>query len=113
MAAAISHVALRDIEHSDLIGCCSWRLAGKSFRAVRENVETSRPKSQRQDISKAHQVAEWLLYKWPTEIDTTKPPAPRNASLEVLEGPARVCSRSQGISRGRRGGRHRRLRPSR
>jgi hypothetical protein len=33
MAAAISHVALPDIEHRDLKGCCSQRLAGKSHSA--------------------------------------------------------------------------------
>ena len=37
-------------------------------------------------IGSARKAAEWLLYKWPTEIDTNKARAARKACLEVLEG---------------------------
>jgi hypothetical protein len=44
---------------------------------------------QRQNISSARHAAEWLLYKWPSEIDTAKACAARKACLEVLRADAR------------------------
>jgi hypothetical protein len=35
-------------------------------------VTVKAPRGQRQNISSARPAAEWLLYKWPTEIDTAK-----------------------------------------
>jgi hypothetical protein len=38
------------------------------------------------NISSAREAAEWLLFRWPQEIDTAKARAARKACLEVLEG---------------------------
>jgi hypothetical protein len=55
-------------------------------RPFNEFVTVKAPRGQRQDISSARQAAEWLLFRWPKEIDTVKARAARKACLEALEG---------------------------
>ena len=59
------------------------RFADKPFK---EFVTVLAPRGQRQNISSARQAAEWLLFRWPKEIDTTKARAARKACLDALEG---------------------------
>ncbi|EHK53369.1 hypothetical protein MAXJ12_30437 [Mesorhizobium alhagi CCNWXJ12-2] len=42
-------------------------------RPFNEFVTVKAPRGQRQNISSARQAAEWLLFRWPKEIDTAKP----------------------------------------
>jgi hypothetical protein len=57
-----------------------------------EFVTVKAARGQRQNISNARQAAEWLLYKWPSEIDTDKARAARKACLEVLEGQRKAAA---------------------
>jgi hypothetical protein len=59
------------------------RLEDKPFN---EYVTVKTPRGGRDNISSARQAAEWLLYKWPSEIDTAKARAARRACLAALEG---------------------------
>jgi hypothetical protein len=43
-------------------------------------------------IGSARKAAEWLLYKWPFEIDTAKARAARKACLEALEGQRKAAA---------------------
>jgi hypothetical protein len=60
-----------------------------------EYVTVKPRRGQRQNISSARQAAEWLLYKWPCEIDTAKVRAARQACLEVLEGQRKAAAARQ------------------
>jgi hypothetical protein len=60
-----------------------------------EYVTVKAPRGQRQNISSARQAADWLLYKWPAEIDTDKAWRARKACLEALQGKGETAAARQ------------------
>jgi hypothetical protein len=50
-------------------------------RPFNEFVTVKAPRGQRQNISSAHQAAEWLLFRWPKNVDTQKARAARKPAL--------------------------------
>jgi hypothetical protein len=71
-----------------------------------EYVTVKAPRGQRQNISRARQAAEWLLYKWPTEIDTSKGARGPQGLPRGSGGPAQGCYSPSSVSRRGRGSRH-------
>jgi hypothetical protein len=64
-------------------------------RPFNEFVTVKAPRGQRQNISSARQAAEWLLFRWPKEIDTAKARAARKACLDALEGQREAAAARQ------------------
>jgi hypothetical protein len=48
-----------------------------------------------QNIGSVREAAEWLLYEWPSDIDTAKARAARKACLEVLKGESEAATARQ------------------
>jgi hypothetical protein len=61
-------------------------------RPFNEFVTVKAPRGQRQNVSSARQAAEWLLFRWPKEIDTAKARAARKACLDALEGQRKAAA---------------------
>jgi hypothetical protein len=75
-------------------------------RPFNEFVTVKAPRGQRQNISSAHQAAEWLLFRWPKDVDTQKARAARKACVEVLEGQREAAAAREGVPRSGRGSRN-------